>query len=460
MIAIVGGGVTGLAAAYYAHKAAPGHPITLLEAAERPGGRLQTVDVGGFTFEAGPDSFLTRKPWALELARELGIELIGTNDDRRRIYVLHEGDLHPLPDGMRLTVPVKPGPFIRTPLLSMGGKLRALREPFIPPRRDDKGDESIGAFVRRRFGEEMLRTIAEPLMAGLFVADADELSLHATFPHYARMEREHGSLIRAYRKQVKGSEAAGAGLTMFVTPKAGTQDLVERLAAEVGAHAHLTTGARVTAITKREEGGYTLVLGNGTRMHADAVVITTPAPAAADMLTPLSDTLPDLLRTIPYSSTVTVSLGYDAATFNHPLGGFGFVVPHTEETGLIAATWMSTKFDHRAPPGTVALRAFLGEEVLSWDDDSIVRMAHTQLNRIMRFGEHGATPNPVASAVFRWPKGSPVYTVGHLERVARVEAGLPPGVFLAGNAYRGVGIPDSVRQGKSAGEAAARWVLG
>jgi len=450
---IIGGGITGLSAAYYADKYAReaniDYHITLLEASDRFGGKLITSYDGGFIVEGGPDSFLTSKPWAHDLAKELNLDLIGTNDQQRHIFVLKDSTLHRLPGGLRLVVPLDEDAFMQSNLLSAEGKRRILDEVNIPPR-TDPSDESLGEFVRRRFGEEMLRVIGEPMMAGIYVADADQLSMQASFPQFAQIEREHGSLIRYMRGRRQQAQQAvltsltGDKTTMFVTPRRGLQALVDRLvdvlfeSDTVDLHLHRP----VSQVEHTDEGYFVHLDGGANLLAAKQVILTTPAYATKEILRPnFDEELIRLLENIEYSTTATVSLAYHAEDITHPLNGFGFIVPHTEPTPLLASTWTSTKFDHRAPHDHILLRAFVGGEDVQRSDADINALVRGELQRLM-----GISSSPLWAKIFRWYRGSPLYRVGHLDRVSRMESLCPPGLYLAGSPYRGVGIPDCVHQ--------------
>lgn len=456
-LAVVGGGIAGLATAYYAQKAADesGLPldITLIEREPVLGGKIRTDTPDGFVIEGGPDSFITQKPWALQLCRELslGERLVGTNDAQRAVYVLRGGKLRKMPDGMLLIVPTRFLPFVTSDLISWPGKIRMAMELFIPPRQDDS-DESLADFIRRRLGEEALDVLAEPLMAGIHVSDAETLSLKATFPRFIEIERKYGSVTRgmiaarkASNNHTKPPNGSGQPTTVFMTLHNGLQEIVGAI--EGALRGTMITGCGVTRI-QPQAGGYTLTLDDGRALAADAVVLATPAFAAAELLREMNAELAEKLDAIRYVSTATVSLGFDAEEFEHPLNGFGFVVPRNEPTRLLACTWTSTKFTHRARPGRVLLRAFIGgprrEEFVDLDDQALVTLVREELRAIL-----GITAEPTVSRVYRWSRGNPQYDVGHLERIDKIESLCPPGLYLTGSAYRGVGIPDCVKQGQA-----------
>jgi oxygen-dependent protoporphyrinogen oxidase len=467
-VAIVGGGIAGLAAAYYlqqkARQAGRSPSYSLIEGEPAFGGKITTEKRDGFVIEGGPDCFVTQKPDALRLCRELGLEsrLLGTNDDRRKVYVLDDGRLRPLPDGVMLVVPTKFAPFALSPLISLPGKVRMGLDLLIPPRRDEDGDESLADFIRRRLGEEALDKIAEPLMAGIHVADPERLSMKSAFPRFVELERKHGSLIKgmlAQKAHRAGGNREGAGrrLPLFMTLRGGLQELIEALVARL--EGQLLRGTRVVGLERAADGRYRLRLEGGQALPADAVVLSTPSYVAADLVEPMHPALAAKLRAIRHVSTATVSLGFRRAEFEHPLDGFGFVVSAGEKSRLMACTWTSTKFDGRAPHDHLLLRGFVGgprnESLAGLPDEALVRLLQDELRQVM-----GVNARPVAAHVCRWPQANPQYDVGHLERVREIEAltAALPGLYLTGSSYRGVGIPDCIKQGQETAEAvAAGW---
>ena len=455
---VVGGGIAGLSAAY-ALSQADGPPVacTLVERDSRLGGKILTEQADGFVIEGGPDSFLSLKPWGIELCRKLGLEdrLIGTNQDRRRTFVYSRGRLEELPEGLALGFPTRLGPFLRSGLLSWLGKLRLGAEIFVPRRRVEE-DESLGGFFRRRLGAEALERIIEPLMTGIYAGDADRLSIRATFPRFPEMEQEHGSIVRSMlgaRRRKASEKGEPSRWTPFVTLRGGLSELVRTLTGRLSA-VKVCSGRRVRAIRARGEGaGYEVLLEGAPPLAADALVLATPAYDAALLLDPLDGALAELMRGIPYASTATVTLGFRREGFSHSLDGYGFVVPRVEGRALLASTWTSSKWDHRAPDGSVLIRSYLGgagrEAALERSDRELVELVRADLRHVM-----GVTEEPVLARVFRWPRAMPQYLVGHLDRLAVIEERLTrlPGVFLAGAAYRGVGVPDCIRDGLGAAE--------
>jgi protoporphyrinogen/coproporphyrinogen III oxidase len=447
-VIIIGGGVTGLAAAWELEQR--GVHYTLLEASGRIGGKLITEHKDGFIIEAGADSFLTTKPSALDLCDEIGFtdQLVPTNTQQRAVYLYRNGTLYPFPKGMRLIVPTDADAFRATsPMLSDAGRERMLDEIDIPPRTDTH-DESLAAFVRRRFGDEALEVFGGSLLSGIHVGDPDELSIAATFPDYPKMEREHGSLIRALQTQ---PSAAPRFKAAFVSPRHGMSTFPAAIAAR------LTGDVRLNASVAVIHPNRSIQLKSGERLHADGVILTTPTRTAASIIASISPELNMQLSLMKANSSATVTLGYRAADLNHPLDGYGFVIPRTEPTHITACTWSSTKLPGRAPDGYALLRVFVGgsgarERDLDLTDPQLIELARRELHTIM-----GIDAAPVITRVARWKNASPQYAIGHGERVAQLRALCPDWLVLAGAAYDGVGVPDCVRQGRAAArELAAR----
>jgi len=483
-VLIVGGGVTGLSLAHCLRR--PGSrgdtpPVTVVEASPSFGGKIATDRTDGFVLEVGPDSFVTRKRAALELVEELGLasRLRGTNPDHRRVYVLHRGRLAPLPEGMTLLVPTRLGPVLRSPLLSPWGKVRMALDLVRPARRGDD-DESLASFVRRRFGREVLDIVAGPLLAGIHSADPERLSLHATFPRFAEMERRHGSLIRAvrraraaHRRSVRTAREETSHLqdparrlpspTSARVTLAGGMDelvtaLVDRLSEAPADRVRLLPGRRLVGLTRRaresEAGSLTEVgpvwvaaLSDGSVVDADTVVLATPAAAAARVVEAEAPDLATKLGRFGTSPSVIVSLGFRRRDVAHPLDGFGLVVPAAEGRRITACTWTSTKFEGRAPEDHALLRVFLGgprnTEMVDLDDEALIRIASEELGSILG-GPEGFPAPPVMTRVHRQRDGNPLYEVGHWQKLAAARRACPPGLFLAGSAFHGVGIPDCI----------------
>ena len=461
-LVIVGGGITGLAAAHRALEIARERRLSLdlavLEARERLGGTIATERAGGFLIEAGPDSFLSEKPWALALCRRLGLEprLVGTDERFRKTFVWLGSRLHPLPEGFQLLAPTRLRPFVTSPLFSWRGKVRMALD-LVLPRGAAGDDESLGAFVRRRLGREALERVAQPLVAGIYTADPDDLSLSATMPRFLELERSQRSLILALWRSSRSVAAARSGVrgarwSLFVTLAGGMEELVATLVARLPAGAvHLKH--RVVVLERRE--GRWQVAGEDGSREADRVIVASEAHAASRMLRYVDPSLAALLQVIPYASSATVSLGYRRADVPHPLDGFGFVVPRIEGRRLLACTFSSVKYPGRAPDGYALLRGFLGgaldANVLEEDDPTLVGRAREELRAAL-----GVAAEPVLSRVARHAAAMPQYAVGHLTAVDAIERRLEtaPGLVLAGAAYRGVGIADCVRSGEIAAERA------
>ncbi len=466
-VVIIGGGIAGLATAYVLQERAraAGIPLacTLVEAKERLGGVILTERIDGFVIEAGPDSLLTQKPWGVELCRTLGIgdHLIGTNDRLRKIYILWRGRLHPLPEGLMLIVPTRLHPLLRSRLLSWPGKIRMGLEYFLPPQASE-ADESLGAFVRRRLGQEALEKIAEPLLAGIYAGSIDSMSLLATFPRLRELEAKHGGLIRgmlAQRRAMRRGLRAESppAPTMFMAPRDGMAEIVEALSARLD-RITVLRGAAVQRVTPYGPGmeraqGYAVHLGSGRALQADAVVLATPAHATARLLEGFHRELAEALRAIPYVSSATVSLAYRRADVPHPLDGFGFLVGRREGRRIMAATWTSTKFPHRAPADHVLMRSFVGgaghDRLVCRDDAALIQVVGEELGAIL-----GMSTAPRLARVYRWERVNPQYLVGHVDRVDAMEKMVAPypGLFLTGSAYRGVGVPDCIYQGAQTAE--------
>jgi len=435
-VIVVGGGISGLSAAYYLGKA--GLRATIVEKAAKPGGVIQTELRHGCLLEAGPDSFLATKPWALELIDQLGLsdQVIGSNDHLRVTYVARGGQLVPLPDGLMMMVPTKVAPMVRTRLFTWRTKLRMGLDLFHWPRGEHSDDRSVYDFLIGHFGEEAIDYLAEPLLAGVYGGDPRELSAKSVLPRFVALEAKYGSLTRGVLAMPR-SKASGS---LFQTLKGGLGQLVDALAPS----ADFTRGEAETI--EMVATGFRVRVG-GHWIHADEVVIATPAHRAAALVRTIDGGLANLLTAIPYMSSITLSLGYERSAFGHPLRGFGFLVPKRERKHLVACTWVNNKFSYRVPEDMVLLRCFMSGSALKESDASLVEMARDELQALM-----GITPEPVFSKIARWPQSMAQYTVGHEDRVEEIESRLQtiPGLHLAGNAYHGIGVPDCVRMGKDA----------
>ncbi len=464
-VLVVGSGVSGLAAAHRLLELSKekGFPLDLkvLESSEGAGGVLQTFAQDGFLMEGGPDCFITEKPAALQLCKRLGLEnqLVKTNPGIRQSFILKNDRLHPIPEGFYLLAPSRLAPLLATPLLSPLGKLRAALEPFVKTRKDS-GDESIGDFVRRRLGAEVLENLAQPLVGGVYNADPDELSLDACLPRFRQMELEKGSLLRALasRRVDSQPQVSGARYSLFVTFQGGMKTLAEALIAEIPKES-LLVKTPVQALAYGKEGGWTVSSGD-RNWEADHVILALQPAKMRLLLNPLDSEWDGLLRETPVHDSVTLNLGFRREDVGHPLDGFGFVVPAKEDPLLLGCTFASQKFPGRAPEGHVLLRAFLGEEAAMLyqreGEERILKGVLERLKRILRI-----SGNPVVSRVTLYRSSMSYFRPGHLGRLARLEqkAGEYRGLYLAGNGLRGVGIPDCVAAGESAAEKICQSVL-
>ncbi len=455
-VTIIGGGIAGLATAFYLQKrsreTASQIEYALLESEPRFGGKITTTTADGFTIEGGPDSFVTIKPGGLQLCRDLGLEndIIPTNDHKRKIFVLKNGKLTQFPGGYRLTIPTEFVPFALSSLISPLGKLRMGMDLFIPPRKETT-DESLATFIRRRLGNEALDRIAGPIMAGIYTADPERLSMQSTFPQFSRMEQKYGSLIKAMRQAKKQpsppGNSNGRPTAMFTSLRGGMTDMVAALVKQLDGD--LRPGRRVTGLRPLSP-GFELALATPQpqTLTTDAVVLATPAFVAASLLEAVDPGLADLLKTIRYVSTATLSMGFRRADIKsqHNFDGFGFMIPKSEKRQILACTWSSTKFNHRAPGDDVLVRVFVGgngrSHLVNLPDDDMLKLVRAELAATM-----GVTAKPVLHTIYRWPQGNAQYDVGHLDRVSRIEtmAGKIKGLYLTGSAFRGIGIPDNVK---------------
>lgn len=475
-IVVVGGGISGLAAAHRLTELASSQreslEVTLLEESSRLGGILQTTCRDGFLIERGPDSFISEKPEAIDLARRLGIDsrLIQTNSFNRRSFIVRGGKLRPVPEGFQLLAPTRIWPFVTTDIFSVTGKLRMAMDLVLARRKSngiETDDESLASFVRRRLGQEALERMAQPMVGGIYTANPETLSLRATLPRFLDMEREHRSIILSMwrRRRVSTKESSGvsgARYSLFLSFDKGMQVLADALKEKLGkmeaaAGLDIRLNTKVKGLRFRQgsesDSPWKLSLADGSTVDADGICLAVPAYVAAQLLESTSPSLASALLKIRYASTATVNLAYPRANIAHPLDGFGFVVPFVEKRSLIACTFSSIKFPGRAPDNLVLLRAFVGgdlqPEMFELDNDKMVHQVTRDLDSLLSI--RGV---PLFTEIAKWTKSMPQYAVGHLHRVSQIEdeANKLASLTLAGNAYRGAGIPDCIRSGEHAAQ--------
>lgn len=467
-VAVVGGGISGLTAAYTLAQARErGVPVSefLIEAEDRLGGVVRTDHLEGFVLEGGPDSFISEKPEAAELCRELGLgnSLIGSNDEERHTYILHKGRLVPLPEGLMLLTPTHIRPFLKSPLVPLSTKLMIATEWFVTPTKSRDYDESIATFVRRHFGKAMLENIVDPLLAGVYGGEAKSLSLQSVLPRFREMENQYGSLIRGARattrkKGVKSNTyGESSANSVFVTLKNGLGDLTKALESRLDAsRTHL--GQRVVSIEKVDhhwKSPYKIRCEGNQDCETDAVILALPVHACAQFFPTLPEELAEAFRAVPYSSAITVNLGFDEHVAAALPPGFGFLVPAKERSRLLACTFVHRKFPYRAPQGKALLRCFLGgtrdPEIMNLSNNEIIPLVRQELRNIL-----GLETAPLFSFISRWPSAMAQYTVGHEDHIKRIASVLQkyPRMYLAGNAYSGIGISDCIRTARAAAQQA------
>ncbi len=437
--------------------------LTLFEASGRTGGVMGTERIAGYLVETGADSFITNKPWAVDLCKRLGIadRLIPTEEAYRGALVLRNGKPLPVPAGFQLLAPAKIWPMLTTPIFSLPGKLRMGWEYFLPRRRSEE-DESLADFVRRRFGSEALERLVQPLVGGIYTSDPENLSLKATMPQFVEMERKYRSLIRGTRIKAKRDAArspqaertaTGARYSLFATPKEGISELLEALKQQVAQQATLRLNTLIASVARLPDESWQVTADDGSTESFDALILAMPAYRSAELLRETDRDLADRLQEIEYASTAIVVSGHKLSDIAHPLNSFGLVIPKVEGRRILAVSFTSRKFPGRAPAGSVALRTFVGgamqPEELDRSDEEMIQLVRKELREVL-----GVAGEPDFVRVARWNRAMPQYHVGHLERISKIERRLKnhPGLELAGNAYRGVGIPDCIHSGELAGE--------
>jgi len=439
-VAVIGGGISGLSAAYYLMK--KGYNLSIFEKENRFGGTIVTERMDEFLIEGGPDCFLKEKEWGIKLVKELGMEgeLIGTNEASKTTYVLWRGELHEIPEGFFLLLPTKIFPFLKSSLFSLTGKLRAGLEIFIPPRKSE-ADESLADFVSRRLGREVLEKIVEPLVAGVHAGDPQKMSLKATFPGFIEIEKTCGGLLRWAMKRKKDKWSSP-----FVTLKNGLGSLTEKLVDVMKGKVAFFKGKTVDRV-RRTNSKWEILYNGGSEVF-DKVVLATPSFISGYIMRefPVSK----FLKEIPYVSTATISMGFYEKGIEIP-EGYGFVVPAIELKRITAVTFSSNKFSYRAREGFKLIRCFVGgyrnQELVGLPDEKMIKMCLQELSPVIRIKEH-----PLITRIFRWIKGMPQYHVGHTSLVEEIEKMLPEGIYLTGNAYYGIGIPDCIRRGAEIAE--------
>jgi oxygen-dependent protoporphyrinogen oxidase len=483
-VAIIGGGIAGLATAYELSRRR--RSFVVLEQAPRAGGVIVSEEVGGFTLDGGPDSLLIQKPAAITLCEEVGLGgRLVTTKPPRIAYIQRRGRLYPLPAASVLGIPTRVRPFVETRLFTWTGKMRMGAELFVP-RRERDDDESIGAFMRRRFGDEATTFLAEPLLAGIHAGDVDRLSMKALFPRLVEAERQHGSLLRAFRGSA--SEVSSTKSEVRSTnPEPGTRnpepeprtpnaerrtpnadgafkslpgglsELVRALVAELG-DGTVRTAAGALAISG--DGPFSVRLANGDSVDARAVVVATPAYVTSRLMRDRNPALAALCADIPYASAATVALAFRRDAIAHPLNGSGFVVPRVENTGILAGSWLSSKWPHRAPDDDHALlRTFVGgardPKALEQSDAELVALSLRALQPLV-----GLRGDPLFTRVYRFDRGNAQHEVGHLQRLAVIDTALArhPGLFVTGSGFRGVGIPDCIADGRVTAKQVDAWL--
>ncbi|HEY6229833.1 MAG TPA: protoporphyrinogen oxidase [Pyrinomonadaceae bacterium] len=474
-VVIIGGGISGLAAAHRLLERDAAIDLTLLESSSRLGGIVRTDERDGFLLERGPDSFISEKPAALDLVRRLDLasRLIETNDQHRRSFVVRQARLLPVPEGFHLLAPARVWPFLKTDIFSWPGKARMALE-FLLPRRSLNGrgapeDESLADFVRRRFGREALERMAQPMVGGIYTADPEKLSLRATMPRFLDMERDSRSIIRALicgssptvregsgssPTVREGSDTSGARYSLFLSFDRGMQVLTDALAARVSQRATVKLNTTANSLARVQGGtGWEIKTARDEMLIADAVCLALPAYTSARLLRAVDADLAAELQEISYASSATINLAYKRQDLPHALDGFGFVVPFIERRSIMACSFSSVKFAGRAPVGQVLLRAFAGgalqPEMFELNDSELLARVRADLRDLL-----GIREPPLFAEVSKWPRSMPQYHLGHLERVQRIKerAAALQGLVLAGNAYSGLGIPDCISSGEAAAE--------
>ena len=459
-IAVIGGGISGLAAANRIQELDSSADVVLLEASSRLGGVLRTERRDGYLIEHGADNFITTMPWALDFCKRIGFEdrLVATNDAHRRAFVVRKGRLRAIPAGFAIMAPSRIWPVLSTPILSPLGKLRLAAEPFIP-RRKTGSDESMASFVARRLGRETYERLVQPLVAGIYTADPDKLSLEATMPRFRKMEQEHGSLIRAMWRGTRNSrpsdqEASGARYSQFVAPREGMSALVDTVAARLPKRA-IHRNSPVARLIELPGKRWQIEFADQTkqRITVDGIVLALPSHQISQLLRTVNHDLADELYRIKYGSCALVTIGFRREQIRHPLNGFGVVVPLSEQRKILSASFSSVKYPGRAPDGEVLIRTYIGGEcqrdLLDLNDKDLIEIAHLELNELL-----GVEGRPRMVHINRQTNAMPQYHVGHVSLVKKITERVNqiPGIVLASNALHGVGIPHCIHTAEVAAE--------
>ena len=456
-IAIVGGGISGLAAAWRIQELAPELKVQLLEREDRVGGVLETRRQEGFLIEQSADNFITDQPWAISLCDRLGIknELLLTNATKRRAQVVSRGRLVPIPEGFQIMGPTRLGPVLTSPILSLRGKFRLLCERFVRRRPPGAREESLSQFSSRRFGREVFERLIQPLVGGIYTADSNKLSVAAALPRFFELEQKYGSIGRGLRatdrKTPSRSEPqAGARYSLFMTPKLGIEQLVSTLASRLP-RGVLQKQSAVLGLDRGNDARWRLKVQGANPIECQKLILATPAHQSAKLLSGTDPVLAEELTAIPYAGCVVVCLGFAEKQFRVPPAGFGFVVPAIEKRRILVASISSNKFPGRAPEGQLLVRVFLGgacqAEFLERSDEELATIAVEELSDLLQL-----TGLPVSQQIARWPQTMPQYHLGHAARVGRIEkrAAELGNLALIGNAYHGVGIPQCIHTAESA----------